>query len=313
MERKITMALINCPECGNRISDKCRACPSCGYPMDIDGDAPPSEKPTARVSGEVEPIISSEEIAQRVGAGSSAEEIPPAPQPVPQPTPQPAPQYIPKINWKPDLSKLSGAGAKIRSAAAAIPVKNLVLFLACVCAAVIAAKVCIRFLLTPYLSGVNDYIKAVNAEDVEDMGAKYAVAALREDKDIDEYLDDNADSIEESEEWVLDYYEEKYGDDIKYSYDFVSAVPMTDTAVGQLESAINSDREEDVKISKGVTATVEVTLKSDEREKNETVRLDLIKVDGEWLVSGVSGKNGDYSKLLGIASIAALSSGNGGW
>lgn len=27
------MALINCPECGKKISDKATACPSCGYPI----------------------------------------------------------------------------------------------------------------------------------------------------------------------------------------------------------------------------------------------------------------------------------------
>jgi hypothetical protein len=27
------MALINCPECGARISDKALSCPNCGHPM----------------------------------------------------------------------------------------------------------------------------------------------------------------------------------------------------------------------------------------------------------------------------------------
>ena len=27
------MALINCPECGNQVSDQAGACPNCGYPI----------------------------------------------------------------------------------------------------------------------------------------------------------------------------------------------------------------------------------------------------------------------------------------
>ena len=28
------MAIIKCPECGRRISDKAKVCPGCGYPME---------------------------------------------------------------------------------------------------------------------------------------------------------------------------------------------------------------------------------------------------------------------------------------
>ena len=31
------MALIKCPECGKEISDKARACPNCGNPMNQQG------------------------------------------------------------------------------------------------------------------------------------------------------------------------------------------------------------------------------------------------------------------------------------
>lgn len=34
------MALIQCPECGKEISDKVKACPFCGYPMEEDAGAP---------------------------------------------------------------------------------------------------------------------------------------------------------------------------------------------------------------------------------------------------------------------------------
>lgn len=27
------MAIINCPECNNRVSDKAESCPKCAYPM----------------------------------------------------------------------------------------------------------------------------------------------------------------------------------------------------------------------------------------------------------------------------------------
>lgn len=39
------MALIKCPECGKEISDKAKACPNCGYPLDLKDDlVVPEEK-----------------------------------------------------------------------------------------------------------------------------------------------------------------------------------------------------------------------------------------------------------------------------
>jgi len=32
------MALINCPECGSRISDQAEKCPSCAYPINSRGN-----------------------------------------------------------------------------------------------------------------------------------------------------------------------------------------------------------------------------------------------------------------------------------
>lgn len=36
------MAIIQCPECGHKVSDAAQACPSCAYPI----AAPPHSKPT---------------------------------------------------------------------------------------------------------------------------------------------------------------------------------------------------------------------------------------------------------------------------
>lgn len=36
------MALIQCPECGNTVSDKAAKCPSCGMPVDKMGTAKPA-------------------------------------------------------------------------------------------------------------------------------------------------------------------------------------------------------------------------------------------------------------------------------
>ncbi len=33
------MAIITCPECGHRVSDKATACPSCAYPMGVSSGA----------------------------------------------------------------------------------------------------------------------------------------------------------------------------------------------------------------------------------------------------------------------------------
>ena len=35
------MAIMNCPECARSVSDKAQSCPSCGYPLQAGGPAPP--------------------------------------------------------------------------------------------------------------------------------------------------------------------------------------------------------------------------------------------------------------------------------
>ena len=35
-EERVKMALITCPECGKEISDKAKACPFCGYPIEAE-------------------------------------------------------------------------------------------------------------------------------------------------------------------------------------------------------------------------------------------------------------------------------------
>lgn len=46
------MALMSCPECGHRVSDRAPACPSCGYPV-AGGGAPREGSGTAGIVGKV--------------------------------------------------------------------------------------------------------------------------------------------------------------------------------------------------------------------------------------------------------------------
>ncbi len=73
------MALINCPECGNQVSDRAPACPHCGFPIadsqrPADGTSPVSDAKTTP------PAVSAPEPAERDAvsseAAAAADEIP---------------------------------------------------------------------------------------------------------------------------------------------------------------------------------------------------------------------------------------------
>lgn len=316
--RRFLMALINCPECSNQISDKCKACPHCGYPMtevdiSIRQEANVSESVLPRTNT-VSPVIRSEEFVRSQETAQTQEHIPQqsgAPQEQPQTAPafdQRQQTYTPQsdtvsVNRTAAVSsvlkkKLSSAAPKVRSAVAAIPIKSFAVFAVILVAAVIVIQLCIRFFLTPYLSAVSGYVKALNSEDIEDRADIYLLAAIAGDMDVEDYIDENEDDIEEALDWQTELLEDKYGDELKYSYEFVSAYPMTDSSLELIENSLNAEREEPVEVKKGVTATAELTLETEKRTKHETVSFDVIKVDGEWVVSKVHDKNGDYPRLL---------------
>lgn len=47
------MALIDCPDCGGRVSDRAAACPSCGFSMAAAAPQPPDGTTAARTLGGV--------------------------------------------------------------------------------------------------------------------------------------------------------------------------------------------------------------------------------------------------------------------
>lgn len=47
------MALIACPDCGGRVSDRAAACPSCGFPVAAAAPQPPDSTTAARTIGGV--------------------------------------------------------------------------------------------------------------------------------------------------------------------------------------------------------------------------------------------------------------------
>lgn len=310
------MALINCPECGSSISDRCRACPHCGFPMDeyVKDVSQGAEKNIGE--NDVVPVINSvghDAAAEKAGNTENEEQHAPV-----NTQPEIAPQSASAAGYhgrtgipKPDpglyLSKLKGAAGKVKNAAAALPVKNILVFAACTVVVAAAAQTCVRIFLTPYRSAMGDYVKALNAEDILDKGGMLRYHALSTDMSADEYIEENEDDLEDYFDWQLETIEDRYGDEPKYSYDFISAKPMTDTSVEMLESAANEGREEPIEITKGITATAELTLRTDDRTKHETVCFNVVKADGEWVVCSVTDKDGDFPRLLGGFGFYGLS------
>jgi len=52
------MAMINCPECGNKVSDKARNCPQCGCPIDTNVYCPKCGSSNVKVIGGASKVVS---------------------------------------------------------------------------------------------------------------------------------------------------------------------------------------------------------------------------------------------------------------
>lgn len=136
-----------------------------------------------------------------------------------------------------------------------------------------------------YESMVEDYLTALctgEGEDVlEAMNFDALLEILAEEDDVDEddveevrdYFVDLMDKLCESTQDAL---EDEYGDDYDFSVEIMRSKEMKNSELRDYEDSLG----EDVEVEEGYTVKYKIII-DDESEKGE---LDVIKVNGEWII-----------------------------
>ncbi|MEE8330553.1 MAG: TIR domain-containing protein [Acidimicrobiia bacterium] len=114
------MALINCPECGNQVSDRAPACPHCGFPI-ADSQRPADGTSQVSDAKTTPPTVSAPEPAERdpvpSESAAAADEIPTSVKETPleeAPAPaQPSRSRQPKASAKPQRARQPAASGHV--------------------------------------------------------------------------------------------------------------------------------------------------------------------------------------------------------
>ncbi|MBR1763975.1 MAG: zinc ribbon domain-containing protein [Ruminococcus sp.] len=175
------------------------------------------------------------------------------------------------------------------------PNKNTIIGLS-VCGGVLLIVIIILCALLfgkPYKKALNKYFDAM--EDCN--GKKYisvTMADFMKEKAEDD-LDDEYDSLEEEYDAYLEDIKEAaeddddIGDNPKYSYKIKKVKKVKDSKLKSAQKYYKKRYDldsDEVKVTKGYEVKCKVTIKGDEGDDSETTTYYVLKVNGDWIVSG---------------------------
>lgn len=175
------------------------------------------------------------------------------------------------------------------------PNKNTIIGLS-VCGGVLIIVIIILCALLfgkPYKKALNKYFDAM-----EDCNGKKYVAVTMADfmkEEAEDDLPDDYDSLEEywkdELEETKEYWEDdkELGDNLKYSYKIKKVKKIKDSKLKDAQKYwkktydLDSD---DVKVTKGYEVKCKVTIKGKDDDESDTDTYYVLKVNGDWIVSG---------------------------
>lgn len=134
-----------------------------------------------------------------------------------------------------------------------------------------------------YVKPFKAYAKAISKNDAKKYTKTMSDDMLKyiEEKkgvdDIEEYYSDHIDQ-------AVDFYEEKYGDDVKMTWKLVDKIKMTKDELEDLNDRFDDDKDWDFgEIKKGYHLVFKVTVKGDDKKEKNFATASVVKVKGKWI------------------------------
>jgi len=100
--------------------------------------------------------------------------------------------------------------------------------------------------------------------------------------DIDEMFDEMAESLN-------DMYRYEYGKNFKISYKITSKDKLDKSDLKDYRDSLKDSFDKRMKVTKGYKVKVKAEFKGKDDEDTEKMKLDVIKVNGKWIVAGEDG------------------------
>ena len=96
---------------------------------------------------------------------------------------------------------------------------------------------------------------------------------------------------------MKDYLEDEYGEKIKIKYKIVKKEKIKKDDLKKVQEYIKKVYDEDVKVSAGKEVKVKATIKGKDKDKTDTNKMYVYKIDGKWKLFDVSPSSAkDYLK-----------------
>lgn len=132
-----------------------------------------------------------------------------------------------------------------------------------------------------YKKPINEFEKALNKCD----GERLAECMMTKDM-LKEAEDEDFDELDEMLEMLVEFAEEEYGDDVKFTIKVDDKEKLDKDDLEDIEESYEDMYDEKIKVKKGYEVTAEMTVKGDDGKDSEDIELTVIKVKGEgWLLT----------------------------
>lgn len=132
-----------------------------------------------------------------------------------------------------------------------------------------------------YKKPINEFEKALNKCD----GERLAECMMTKDM-LKEAEDEDFDELDEMLEMLVEFAEEEYGDDVKFTIKVDDKEKLDKDDLKDIEESYEDMYDEKIDVKKGYEVTAEMTVKGDDGKDSEDIELTVIKVKGEgWLLT----------------------------
>lgn len=132
-----------------------------------------------------------------------------------------------------------------------------------------------------YKKPVKNFAKALNKGD-----GKLLAETMLTDEILDEVDDDDFDDLSDTLESIIDFAEDEYGKNIKFSISIEDKEKLSKSEIKDIEEEYEDNFDAKVEITKGYELDTELTIKGKDGKDEDDLTITVVKIKGEgWKLS----------------------------